>query len=653
MDLSVIQKHVNKAITVIGDDLLCRTEQGAPANAIATVFPCHRLIVTGQGIHAMQIHRALEYLQNEQPEETGIDRIDAICRDAVALHVRNACIIIRTDPYRMERVFLADELLQEIYPRECIRFTGLHQAQVREALARRGEIWRFSSAPVHQTDFDQLIQNCRVRIGTDTLYYHNKHTGEHILTLAEFSKIKPLLRTAPDQAALRIREILEFSRLINAQGYPEITFLVASDQAMEIQILEDVLQLLEKADPAADAGAEALFDQLLTRFSQIAGPGLTSDDTHCDAWRLAMMSRLFNIDEQTTSEWSLGLGPEFYLNIRWLSGARIIAGEAVFDPASDPRVRRLILHFTSTRNDCISINVGRIESPLTERDRTGEEREVYIVALERAGGAKEIRHIRMSKWDVRHRLKKGIPLAQAVSETRKYRDYIIDRHTAARALRLPIVHYEEICIEDACDSDIIPVYYFERDYVPGVVTCRISPFLYEGDNFIIRLADLLGRAAADSLVLGRTDPRTGRLYFDDGDEVIQLDPGGIPCNLVMIETTGSFNDWTSPLTRWAAHCADQMAVHINRARRQEMAETACKAAVDAFSGGLESEIRRMQALLDDADAGLIHLFENRSGEWGGIRCRWEGVLDRLRSAPVNSLRQMIEERLNQYPVSGD
>jgi len=87
-------------------------------------------------------------------------------------------------------------------------------------------------------------------------------------------------------------------------------------------------------------------------------------------------------------------------------------------------------------------HVGRVESPLTERDRSGEEREVYLVVLGLAGGTEDIRLVRMMKWEVYHRLKQGIPLEQAIGETIQYRNYIFDRLQAAATLRSSDPHLQ-------------------------------------------------------------------------------------------------------------------------------------------------------------------------------------------------------------------
>jgi len=92
-----------------------------------------------------------------------------------------------------------------------------------------------------------------------------------------------------------------------------------------------------------------------------------------------MFCRLFDIDETTLEEYALGLSPEFRLNVRWLPGARFDGGpafgpdgEPVFESNAEPRTRQLINHFLKSWPGVAAVNVGRVTSAQTARDRSGE-----------------------------------------------------------------------------------------------------------------------------------------------------------------------------------------------------------------------------------------------------------------------------------------
>lgn len=638
-------------ITIIGDNFLAKDNTGRPLNTLATVFPGFHLAVTGRNeIHGMQVDRAIHYLKSIVPGAEASPLTENICRDAVCVNIFRERIILRIEQDNIGKGLAADLLLQRFIPKAAIQFTGHHLAEVRKALRLRGEIWRFSPPPIMEKDFSDLLCHCRTRIKTGVRFFHNKHTGEHVLTYQEAEAVRALFSEHTHEALACIREIIHLSRLLNHQGYPELSFLVPAGREPDARMLEEIV-----GSPAPDENFAALqarpvhqieksriiYERFLREFAEHAGPDLLSDDPGNTLWRATVLCRLYNIDERTTAEWALGLGPEFYLNIRWLPGALIAQDQLCFEPEAPDRIKKLIEYYLRTRNDFLSINVGSIVTPLTDRNQAGEEREVFIVNLSLPDDQKDIRHIRMSKWDVLHRIKQGLSLEQAITDTRIYRDFIIDRLVAIRILGLPIPEFKQIDIEDELGASTIPVYYFERDYIPGIATDKIPTLFYARAGFLPQLAFFLGQAAAASLVLGRTDPRSNQLYYDDGDEIIRLDAAGLPIAFMLLETTGSFKDWTTPIENMLPHCIEHFVRHMEKARQQGAAQPEFSSALQSFSDGLKNEILRMQALIDDISADIRPLFSDRSFEDGGIRCRWEGVIDRLGRTRPEQLETLI------------
>ena len=641
-------RYFGNNITIIGEDFLAKDACGNPRNTIATICPGYRIAVTGRNeIHGMQIIRAVNHLRKLYPHLKETDLMQQVCQEAVPLHIIGHKIIIRMEPSKIKQALSADDLLQELaIPKESIQFTGFHEAEVRKEMSLRGEIWRICPAPVEEKDFSNLLRCCRIKLGTDTLFLYNRHTGEHVLTYEEFAGIRCLFRNDRHEAVARLKEIIYLSKLINNRQCPELGFLLPKNRKINTHFLHEAVHLLENTPfDQQIQKAEALLDQFLNEFAALAGPELVADNPKCDFWRMTVLDRIYNIDEKKTIEWSLGLGREFYLNLKWLPGARISKNDLIFEPNAPPKVKSLIRHYWNTRKDIISINVGFIECPLTNRDRTGEEREVYIIMLGLADGREDIRHVRMSKWDVVNRINSGLSLEQAIKETDLYRDYIIDRLNAARALGLPIPVFKEIDIEGKYKENAIPVYYFERDYIPGIATDKIPHIFYSKKDFLPRLSYLLGKAAAASLVLGRSDPRSSALYFDDGDEVIQLNEQEFPEKLILIETTGSFKNWTSPIADMLPHCLEHLGQHMAKAGKQNIPSEEFPKAIEAFAQGVISEIRRMQELLADHALRLRSLFSGRTPESGGIRIRWEAVLNRLEQTSTEELEEMIYKKL--------
>lgn len=640
-------------VTILGPDLFCRGGDEKLCSPIASVFPNHGLIVTVKGIHALHAVIAAEFLGRRMGEESAAESVvDSVYCDAVALLIRNSSVLIRSDLENMDRIFAADEILQRVVPKGCIQFTGVHLEEVRKQLRKQGESWRISPSPRSVDEIIHYIQASQVHVHTGATYYYNAPRGGRFLTYEEFLRIRPLLRNDPKEALARLREIALLTRMVNNQGARELSFFLPPGKDLPREGLADLVRLIEKAsDPRDCEEAEGLFDEFAAAFAAEAGSELIEDGPEYVGWRTAMFCRLYDINEEVMEEWALGLSPEFHLNVKWAPGASIRGENITFDPGAPPRIRSLIAHFWEKWLGVDSINAGLIESSQTNRERADENREVYLVVLGRAGGGEDIRHLRMVKWDVMHRIERGVPQNQAVIETLQYRQYVFDRLRAASELGIPIPSFDEISfMEDLPGLGPIPVFFYDRRYFPGMATDKIPPARLSEPQFIVRLARFLGQAAAVDLTLGRASPRSGHVFFDDGDEVLQIGEDGLPDGLVMVETTGSFTDWNSPMAKLLPHCLEHLAEHLKKAGAKGVGPEHLREAVLRFETGFVSEVERMKELVRNNAARLWSLFADRTAEPGGIRSRWEGVLKRLESTDVGELSRLIAEdpRLGEF-----
>ena len=644
-------------VTVIGPDLFATDDEGKLLDHIASAFPKYQVLVIGRGIHSTHGKIILEFLNKKPPEMSHKvpDEGDeaAVYQEAVPLFIRDSHILIRSDPQNMDRAFAADAMLQRLLPKDRIEFTGIHLPEVRASLRLRGESWRISPPPSSINEIVSYIRSSQVNVGTGTTYFHNVHTGARFLTYEEFLKISLFLRENQEEALARLREIVKLTHLINEQGVCELNFFLPAGKSVSTDALEEMIFLLERKSSGLNIEeVEGLYDGFAIAFSREAGPELSVDDERDPGWRTTMFCRISDIDEKTVEEWTLGLSPEFHLNVKWLPGARITNGELQCEPNVEPRVKNLIIHFWETWGGVFSINVGRVVTSQTDRDRTGEEREVYLVVLGLKDGRENIRLLRMIKWDVMHRMKRGMPYNQAVSETIHYRDYIFDRLYAATRLRISIPFFTEIRLEEELPGLApIPVFFFDREYFPGLVTDKIPTARYAQKGFIVHLSRFLGVATAASLILGRASPRTGEVFFDDGDEVIQLDETGLPCNLIIVETTGSFTDWTTPLSKMLPHCLLHLRGHLEKARAKGILPEELSAAIDEFTWAFLGEIGRLKQLLSEQSAELHALFDDHAQEPGGMRDRWEGVLHRIEATDMEEIRQLIAKSPDLEPFT--
>lgn len=638
--------HTVNGVVIIGPDLFSVDAEGRPLTPIASVFPKFHCIVTGRSIHALQTETMIDYLTQKlgkSHEDLDPETVSDIYEGAAPLLIRDPYVLIRTDPSTLNIAFDADEVLQRLIPKERIQFTGTQLATVRREMRHRGESWRISRSPQSPGEIWRNIRSSRVQVHTGAVYYQNARNGARYLTCEEFMKIRPLLREEPAEALARLREILMLTGMTNDAGAPELAFFLPQEVKLNPSSLAALVSLMEDTSGCTQAeDIERAFDGFAAAFAATAGPELVAQDRFQECWRKTMFCRLFGFSEFEVEEWTLGLSPEFHLNVKWLPGARIIGRLLRFEKEAERRVRHIIDFYWERHPDLASVNIGRVETPQSGRARTGEEREVYLVVLGFADGTENIRIVRLMKWDVLHRIKSGLQPDQAVRETQEYRGYILDRLKAIAELGVPILSYSDIRFDEEFPGlGVLPVFFFERRYVPGMVTDKIPPAFYGRPGFIARLAKLLGAIAADNLVVGRSHPWTGHVYFDDGDEVVLLDGNGIPEKVIYAETTGSFGDWTTPVTDLLPHCLEHLVRHLEAAEAVLVPEYELGEAVNAFEKGFLRELERLKDGLYENGEHLRALFADRPMEPGGIRDRWEHILTRLETTEADAVKRVI------------
>jgi hypothetical protein len=641
-----LEPREKMGIIFIGPDFFAKDHKGDLLSPIASVFPKFRTIVNFRGIHADHVAIMLELLKQQSPrkEQHEIEELELdICQDAVPLLFRGELILVRFDPANIERVFAADRILQFFVPREQIQFTGLNIPEMKRQLRRRGESWRMSPAPRSVEDICSHVAASKVQVSTGLTVYFSAPTGGRFLTYDEFMHIRPLLEQDRAEALARLREILNLCRRENNWGIRELSFFLPAGLSLDVAYLEEAVCALEALPDSQNVEqVQRAFDRFAALFALTAGSELMVDDYHNPVWRNTMFCRLFDIIEEEMEEWALHLSPEFHLNVKWLPGTFIVGDKLRFDPGADQRVRGLISHFWEKSGGLLSINVGHIEESQSSRDISGQERDVYLVVMTTRDQKDSIRILRLMKWDVIHRIKMGIPLDRAIADTFKYRDYIFDRLHAAARLGFPILSYSDIRLDEQVPGlGLIPVFFFERQYISGVVTDKIPISCYKNPNFIKSLSGLLGDTATFSLVLGRVSPLTGKIFYDDGDEVIQLNSRSIPTKLIIIETTGSFTDWTTPLLAMLPQCLTRFRAHLDKALAGGVPFQVVNESVALFADAFCNKLHEIKETASDPSSNIRFFFNDRPPEQGGIRNRWDGIIHRLETTDVKELHGYI------------
>ena len=173
------------------------------------------------------------------------------------------------------------------------------------------------------------------------------------------------------------------------------------------------------------------------------------------------------------------------------------------------------------------------------------------------------RFFRLQKWGVWEHLDEGKDLLQSIQESDEYTDYWLDRRLGCRQLgmnlsrRVVMRRLIEIYrgTNQRYQGKPIRTTYFERDYAPGIATDKLSMEKYAHPGYAVKLAELLGRAGASSLIVGRSLDLGTRPVFDDGDEVVLEGEAGLPREILVCDHSGAFGEYKQPLAMVAAHYA--------------------------------------------------------------------------------------------------
>ncbi len=648
---------------ILGEHPLAKGPDGSPLSRIATLFLRTPGLVTLPGIHATQRVAWTEAINRRrqadgQPPLEPFER-EAEWEESVDLIIEPDTILIRPDPDAMDLAFRGDELLQEIASKRQVRFLYVTNVKVRTTLRDRGEYWRMSTLPRTADDMKEMIQASRLAIGGGVIYYYNRLTGTRYVTLAAFRGLALL-----NEAELRqyLLEIQTHSGRQNRVGSPEIDFFLGADGfgAADLAGLD-----FASLDGAA---LRAVHQRLLAKFEQAVPAPLREDNPEEVEWRNRMFSVLLGRRDETISEDLLkGLSPEFFMQVQWLPGGRIEEGELIFDSVFDefdrdpenPELRRLcdlrarafIFNYIREYGDIQYVNIGRISRSLSHRLAGGEIRHnVYLAQVKSPERAEPVVHIlRVQKWGVPDHLDAGKELFAAVMESDEYVDYVLDRRLGCRQLGMalpPRVLTRRIQERYAGPARRYAgaTYWltcFERDYVEGRATDKLSLSALRDSAYAARLATLLGEAAAPNLIVGRTG-RAGEAIFDDGDEVVCLERG-MPSRIVVSDHTGTFTDFTSSFERLAPPYAKPVNDRLDQVDEPVVFAEAYLAAFVLRFSRIQGEYKRHRR-------AFRALFRYRPrDEKGSFAYRWDRVLDRLEAADPEAVGAIIRAHLRAAP----
>jgi hypothetical protein len=649
-------------LQLIGPNPLAHDEQGQQLTRIGTLFTDRATLYTmAPGVHAWQRLNFIDHLNQQRaaegapaltPEEE--QNVEA---NSVDLVFESDHILIRPDPERMELALTADDLLQTLVSKRKIKFLYVSDSRVREAIKRRGELWRLSALPKSREAKERLVFGSKVGIHGLPIYFYNRLTGTRWLTFEAFEGLSKL-----DPAALapHLQEIADHSVRRNRLDRPEIDFFAADFRQFGAKHFEGVAYSQLSPDQL-----RAKFEDLRNHFRSAVDEAFRKDDCHNKAWCERILLTLFLEGNEAQSEQLLsGLSPEFFLQIEWLPGGRFEEGEFLLDPVfeeaaaapqdaelqrlCDPRAKDIIFNVIRDYGDLEYINLGSVPESLSlDRPQMEGRRGVFLMEFRPKGEPTPLkRFLRLQKWGVWEHLDEGKDLLGSIQESDEYADYWLDRRLGCRQLGMNLCRrvfmrrlnetYQGR--NDRYRGSAIRSTYFEREYVPGMATDKLPLDRYARPDYALKLAALLGRAAAASLIVGRTFD-SERAAFDDGDEVIREGDDGLPSEILVGDHSGAFTEYKLPLERFAAHYARP--VNLREAVVPNSREFA-----EAYLNAFRQQFLHVQGDYRKRRRAFDHLFKDRKYDpAGSFAYRWECALRRLDETDLDKLLEAIRRQI--------
>lgn len=641
---------------LLGEKIFARDAEGKLVSRIGTIFFRTPGLVTQRGVHAMQRIAWIEEIQRELGRELSPEEAEAEISESVDLVFTEEHVLIRPNPERMDLAFRADEELQRLVPKLNIRFLNTSSELVRRALRERGENWRMARAPISQEDMAELIANSKVPVGERPIYYYNRTTGTRFLTAETLARLESL---APDDFRRQMAEIVRCLGKRNRQGYPEVDVFPPT---MPIEIKRALQALKPEEAPVEELRTEIA--AIIRRWRMALPSELRDESPDNFEWRNAMCQTLTRGPNETAAveqELVAGISPEFYRQIEWLPGVRIVDGEVVFDSVyaeaartqapqllakCDNRVKSFLFNTTRLLGRVKYINVGRIARSLSRPGKPPRRRgHLYIMQYGNEGEDEpKVMMIRLQKWGVAEHLDEGKGLLQAILEADEYSDYVLDRRLMCRQLGMNLPHQlafgnftEKYRGNNQYNGVAVRTGYFVRDYERGTASDKVPRAKYRNPAWAQKFAFLMGGAAAVDLIVGRRDSETGKLIFDCNFEVVVSGDDGLPAEVKVTDHAGSFVDYTHPLE-------ESVPLYAQFVRDREKLVDDLSLFAKAYVDGFHRTLAETQAAYRARRTAFDCLFIDRPYDTNGSGAyRWACALRRLDACDPDRLAARLSE----------
>jgi hypothetical protein len=623
---------------------------------MADVFPAYASMIVGQGLHVTLAIDFMEEYGSRGGGELDDEAQQRVLEDLVALVIRGEHVMVRSIPEDMPRCFRAAELMRDVVPSEMIRFTGRRDPKVRQAFKLRGESWKMTPRYFTVQEIIDQIRLSVVSVSTANRYYYKVESGGRLLTPQMFAEIRDVIADQREFSA-RVLEVVDLYQRRNNSYVRELDFFARDEKVFNFKLFEELGAYLNSCaswDEKERSGAARLFDAALENLRAAVPPALHHDDPNNPAWRNQMYAELSEIPP--TEESILGISEEFNMNIRWLPGCRIVDGVVVKDEHIEDCASQLIDDFIRNYGPLEYINLGRLMRSQSNKRAAGSYREVFIAVLRQRGGQfEQIRILRKVYRNVLYYLNRGKDQDEARRLADGYLRYTFDRREILNMLgaNTPEVGYLSRD-EQLPGIGTVPVTYFNRPYIQGLATDKVTYDYYGHEGFVNAQAALLGSEAALNIYVGRCEPDSGIVFFGDGDELLQFESADtmVPTSIVLADFTGTFSDVFSSLDIFIPQYSDYLEGMLGKVKVEGWDRENLLAVGEVFIRALRERLLRLREITAKGHAtrkAIDKLARSRDPELNPVLMKWERCRERFEQTDIeefaNSMRRELRRRL--------
>ena len=304
------------------------------------------------------------------------------------------------------------------------------------------------------------------------------------------------------------------------------------------------------------------------------------------------------------------------------------------------------------------INLGRLMRSQNVKRAAGSYREVFIAVLKQKDRATEQIRILRKVWrNVLYYLNRGMALDEANRLADGYLEYTFDRREILSLLGCDTPPVSSLSrSEDLPGIGEVKISFFNRPYIEGLATDKVSDYYYQHEGFVRKMAWLLGYEAGLNLIVGRCDPDTGILYFGDGDEMFQFEQDRmLPTNLVLADYTGTYADVVSPLAKFIPQYVDYLKELLARVKVPGWGPRQVQEVGETFIAAVGRRIldtRKLLTEIGEVREKVEQLTRARDPGVNPVRVKWEKSFARLQALDVDSFlqqfRNLLYRRMGMY-----